>query len=128
MGYATFCAQTHSALFFFSSRRRHTRSLRDWSSDVCSSDLAELLTRWEVVLLRDVRGDLLRACRPARARLPVRPRRLGGAELAAGRAEHDPRGSRADDDGEEDVQEAKAVAEIRRRTARHRTARRDWFG
>src|SRR6266496_4302630 len=28
--------------FFFSSRRRHTRSLRDWSSDVCSSDLAML--------------------------------------------------------------------------------------
>src|SRR5204862_5142032 len=28
------------SLFFFSSRRRHTRSLRDWSSDVCSSDLA----------------------------------------------------------------------------------------
>src|SRR6267378_2646003 len=26
-----------SAVFFFSSRRRHTRSLRDWSSDVCSS-------------------------------------------------------------------------------------------
>src|SRR5690349_22102328 len=28
--------------FFFSSRRRHTRSLRDWSSDVCSSDLEAL--------------------------------------------------------------------------------------
>src|SRR5260221_3244848 len=27
------------SLFFFSSRRRHTRSLCDWSSDVCSSDL-----------------------------------------------------------------------------------------
>src|SRR5690349_23019837 len=27
--------------FFFSSRRRHTRSLRDWSSDVCSSDLSQ---------------------------------------------------------------------------------------
>src|SRR5699024_3486297 len=26
-------------LFFFASRRRHTRSKRDWSSDVCSSDL-----------------------------------------------------------------------------------------
>src|SRR5206468_6923469 len=26
-------------IFFFSSRRRHTRSDRDWSSDVCSSDL-----------------------------------------------------------------------------------------
>src|SRR3989449_2203270 len=31
---ASFC------FFFFSSRRRHTRCSRDWSSDVCSSDLA----------------------------------------------------------------------------------------
>src|SRR5207249_7343755 len=31
------CAHT----FFFSSRRRHTRSKRDWSSDVCSSDLLQ---------------------------------------------------------------------------------------
>src|SRR5699024_2733892 len=30
-----------SFAFFFSSRRRHTRSKRDWSSDVCSSDLYE---------------------------------------------------------------------------------------
>src|SRR5216683_2927865 len=29
-------------LFFFSSRRRHTRSDRDWSSDVCSSDLVHV--------------------------------------------------------------------------------------
>src|SRR3712207_1437842 len=29
--------------FFFSSRRRHTRYWRDWSSDVCSSDLDEQL-------------------------------------------------------------------------------------
>src|SRR5437868_4280087 len=28
-----------SCCFFFASRRRHTRSKRDWSSDVCSSDL-----------------------------------------------------------------------------------------
>src|SRR3712207_7866164 len=27
-------------MFFFSSRRRHTRYWRDWSSDVCSSDLS----------------------------------------------------------------------------------------
>ena len=27
--------------FFFSSRRRHTRSDRDWSSDVCSADLLD---------------------------------------------------------------------------------------
>src|SRR5699024_12034971 len=30
----------HRFFFFFSSRRRHTRSKRDWSSDVCSSDLS----------------------------------------------------------------------------------------
>src|SRR5947209_20105615 len=29
-------------MFFFSSRRRHTRYWRDWSSDVCSSDLVAL--------------------------------------------------------------------------------------
>src|SRR5699024_11394235 len=31
--------------FFFSSRRRHTRSKRDWSSDVCSSDLMYLANK-----------------------------------------------------------------------------------
>src|SRR3712207_9487600 len=30
-------------MFFFSSRRRHTRYWRDWSSDVCSSDLTAFL-------------------------------------------------------------------------------------
>src|SRR5205814_5346667 len=29
--------------FFFSSRRRHTRCLSDWSSDVCSSDLHDVI-------------------------------------------------------------------------------------
>src|SRR5947209_14017884 len=33
------------SLFFFSSRRRHTRYWRDWSSDVCSSDLYSLWWR-----------------------------------------------------------------------------------
>src|SRR6516162_11422703 len=31
--------ENYSILFFFSSRRRHTRLQGDWSSDVCSSDL-----------------------------------------------------------------------------------------
>src|SRR3989440_7958585 len=35
----TFC---FVVFFFFSSRRRHTRSDRDWSSDVCSSDLSSI--------------------------------------------------------------------------------------
>src|SRR5690606_39580249 len=34
---------TLSSFFFFSSRRRHTRFSRDWSSDVCSSDLSAAL-------------------------------------------------------------------------------------
>src|SRR5947209_17458657 len=33
-----------SCFFFFSSRRRHTRYWRDWSSDVCSSDLRQILS------------------------------------------------------------------------------------
>src|SRR5207253_8127969 len=33
------CYSPRTCIFFFSSRRRHTRWPRDWSSDVCSSDL-----------------------------------------------------------------------------------------
>src|SRR5438046_8645342 len=32
-----------SIFFFFSSRRRHTRLVSDWSSDVCSSDLEKII-------------------------------------------------------------------------------------
>src|SRR5256884_715384 len=35
-------ARVDVCFFFFSSRRRHTRCSRDWSSDVCSSDLEVL--------------------------------------------------------------------------------------
>src|SRR6185437_779669 len=49
--------------FFFSSRRRHTRYASDWSSDVCSSDLAETLRQ---PLPPDVQhsGDGVRRTRP----------------------------------------------------------------
>src|SRR5207253_4548786 len=40
-------------IFFFSSRRRHTRWPRDWSSDVCSSDLL-----WNPVLVAEEVGTL----------------------------------------------------------------------
>src|SRR5258707_8317695 len=42
-------------LFFFSSRRRHTRYWRDWSSDVCSSDLMMFapLEGWRHVKVTD---------------------------------------------------------------------------
>src|SRR5438105_12638697 len=38
-GWCGFYSDLWLHYFFFSSRRRHTRSTRDWSSDVCSSDL-----------------------------------------------------------------------------------------
>src|SRR5256884_2672165 len=41
--------------FFFSSRRRHTRCSRDWSSDVCSSDLHHLERHIEA---RDIFGAI----------------------------------------------------------------------
>src|SRR5206468_5437574 len=41
LSYCTSAALALFFFFFFSSRRRHTRSDRDWSSDVCSSDLVE---------------------------------------------------------------------------------------
>src|SRR5436190_1602566 len=37
------------SFFFFSSRRRHTRSLCDWSSDVCSSDLSDAMKLRDIV-------------------------------------------------------------------------------
>src|SRR5438105_649163 len=47
-----------SSRFFFSSRRRHTRSTRDWSSDVCSSDLFSNGT------LKSTRDSQITMCHP----------------------------------------------------------------
>src|SRR3712207_3316235 len=49
-------------LFFFSSRRRHTRYWRDWSSDVCSSDLlaVNFIQRLSVGLLHIIPSHRLR--------------------------------------------------------------------
>src|SRR5215475_15777206 len=45
--------------FFFSSRRRHTRFSRDWSSDVCSSDLSTTDDTADAYEVRRMAGDLL---------------------------------------------------------------------
>src|SRR2546429_5782184 len=42
--------------FFFSSRRRHTRCSRDWSSDVCSSDLNSQRHRLQTFVHEQRRG------------------------------------------------------------------------
>src|SRR2546429_2949151 len=46
------------SIFFFSSRRRHTRCSRDWSSDVCSSDLLDG-SQFEMNLFDPVPADSL---------------------------------------------------------------------
>src|SRR5690625_5423725 len=48
--------------FFFSSRRRHTRWPRDWSSDVCSSDLYsnyQLNRKQEIIVFHQNRNSIL---------------------------------------------------------------------
>src|SRR5215203_576295 len=58
--------------FFFSSRRRHTRYWRDWSSDVCSSDLLEAM-QVELVLFEPERvAGLARRDAVAPEQLPQR--------------------------------------------------------
>src|SRR5205807_10036030 len=53
-----------SIYFFFSSRRRHTRLQGDWSSDVCSSDLARSCASHPLARLPG-RGWRAPACGPA---------------------------------------------------------------
>src|ERR1041385_9364018 len=49
-------------LFFFSSRRRHTICSRDWSSDVCSSDLPA--THGVLRLVLELEGETVMRCIP----------------------------------------------------------------
>src|SRR5690348_18492137 len=71
-------------VFFFSSRRRHTRWTGDWSSDVCSSDLAQAGERAAVV----VRG------RRERVQDLAEPVRAGVRDAGAPRGEqHGDRGA-----------------------------------
>src|SRR5205814_3029924 len=61
---------------FFSSRRRHTRCLSDWSSDVCSSDLVGLLdTKYLVLEQADVHD--LRDTTTTRELYVIDSKRLG---------------------------------------------------
>src|SRR3712207_3673466 len=56
--------------FFFSSRRRHTRYWRDWSSDVCSSDLEGVFPSAKVVGGVDFVGDAYDADTPGSVPVP----------------------------------------------------------
>src|SRR5690606_41518127 len=56
------------SLFFFSSRRRHTRFSRDWSSDVCSSDLSFAMIQVDVAAADHGEGIVAAEVAGARAR------------------------------------------------------------
>src|SRR5256885_7832100 len=58
--------------FFFSSRRRHTRLQGDWSSDVCSSDLMQMLGGWLDQALVDQRWTIIGSKGPVRAITGIR--------------------------------------------------------
>src|SRR5690606_40718157 len=62
--------------FFFSSSRRHTRFSRDWSSDVCSSDLTGRYQDIEDSDLPEAVKNLLRMIRDLRAKLAQLMREL----------------------------------------------------
>src|SRR5699024_12214958 len=69
-GYTTCRRQVrHRYYFFFSSRRRHTRSKRDWSSDVCSSDLGE---QFGEIIVKYEEGDRERPGRGSVHHLAIR--------------------------------------------------------
>src|SRR3712207_7607754 len=71
--------------FFFSSRRRHTRYWRDWSSDVCSSDLPSASGR--VVVHCGGRGWVVVGEPSAGRRLRVADADVGTAAVGGGRSE-----------------------------------------
>src|SRR3712207_9593459 len=86
------------SFFFFSSRRRHTRYWRDWSSDVCSSDLGARIALWglafkpntddmrdapSLTLIDDLVGAGARVVAHDPVAMPEASRRLNGrGELA----------------------------------------------
>src|SRR2546422_5594047 len=60
------CSLIFIFFFFFSSRRRHTRCSRDWSSDVCSSDLGGGPRERHAVRERPAAGAARRRLQPQR--------------------------------------------------------------
>src|SRR5215510_16411365 len=69
------------SFFFFSSRRRHTRWPRDWSSDVCSSDLVRARTSGRLRCLGRGRGDRLELRRDRKSVVWGKSVDLGGRRI-----------------------------------------------
>src|SRR5690606_40124004 len=82
-----FCSVSVLSCFFFSSRRRHTRFSRDWSSDVCSSDLVPRLQGHSAQDTQAYKSEELLKAEWARDPLPRLESFLVGLVMSEGRSE-----------------------------------------
>src|SRR5205809_4843561 len=78
--------RSDSFSFFFSSRRRHTSCSRDWSSDVCSSDLRRLKAGLRTYGLKVIDAyehttAKVSHCRTAQAVRTTQARRIGEVKM-----------------------------------------------
>src|SRR6266513_4286097 len=90
--------------FFFSSRRRHTSSKRDWSSDVCSSDLVKPEMHQSVVELgTEICSD------PRCARQRSEERRVGKECRSRGSPYHQKKKGESNDKTRARIEEIKQV-------------------
>src|SRR4051812_50037896 len=102
---------TFVLFFFFSSRRRHTRLTCDWSSDVCSSDLA-----WRAWAPAGAGPDVPRKGAEGAGRVKCRPRsrseerRVGEEGRDRGAADDLKKKKRDGENGEEVEMERRRVA------------------
>src|SRR3989337_4200866 len=87
------CRSQFVLCFFFSSRRLHTRCYRDWSSDVCSSDLPEEVGRKDTDEEYAHHGEYYAQARYVERHIRVR---VGNPRQQVQDAVHEP-----DDDGED---------------------------
>src|SRR5690348_17883163 len=76
-------ARSSSILFFFSSRRRHTRWTGDWSSDVCSSDLCRASGLAALLLLVACAGAPVQEMSDARQAVAAAEQVLAGKPASA---------------------------------------------
>src|SRR5437016_13288778 len=108
--------------FFFSSRRRHTRLVSDWSSDVCSSDLAQEAKRERTESAREVRmmGTRAPRTRPEIGRASCRER-VQISVVAVSLKKKKKRKKKKDkkirnDDGHRDTTEYEIAKRVKRRS------------
>src|SRR5262245_65520820 len=104
--------------FFFSSRRRHTRCLSDWSSDVCSSDLGGAQRRQQPE--QQHRGEAAAEQEQERAGVDVRLVEPGRSEERRVGKECRSRGS-PDQEKKRDTERNKKMSE--RQNTRHEIVR-----